>query len=106
MPKDFDGASTQWQDFRIQIECYFNSMSPKYEVVLNHSPKRYDLENPTDQGQVVMARIEDTQWLFHHTNNYFTIIARSMTRSRHSAAKDRQQSTSTSRTLRKPRWSK
>jgi hypothetical protein len=40
-------------------------------VVLNHSPKRYELEKPTDQVQLLVARIADTPALFHHKNNYF-----------------------------------
>jgi hypothetical protein len=47
-------------------------MSAEYKVVLNHSPKRYELESLTNEGQVIMAGIADTQALFHHTNNYFT----------------------------------
>ena len=56
--------------FRLTFDCYyFMLMSSEYECVLEHSPKRYELEDPVDITQVLMAEIRDNHWLFNYTNN-------------------------------------
>ena len=67
--KPFNGEPKHWHSFRTAFECYFMSMSSEYECVLEHSPKRYALEDPADVNQALMAGISDDHWLFNNANN-------------------------------------